>query len=124
MTLLHSAQALASTPSTLPPISSLLRCEAPDDPTTLSAIPYIHPGEVPPFPTSQETKPPADAESMLMRLDPEVILSCTNSIDTLISQSTETKRGMNGLRRSRGLFEVDGMIYICFQRLEAAQWIG
>ena len=47
-------------------------------------------------------------ESMVLRVDPGAILSCSANITTLISQSTETKRGSNGLRRSHGLFEVDG----------------
>jgi hypothetical protein len=52
---------------------------------------------------------PTVADSLLMRLDPEVALLCFAGITTLVSHSTETKRGMNGLRRPSGLFEVDGV---------------
>jgi hypothetical protein len=44
---------------------------------------------------------------MLLRIDPKVILSCITRLNTLLSHSTDTKRGANGLRRSHGLFEVD-----------------
>ena len=44
---------------------------------------------------------------MLLRIDPKVILSCITKLNTLISHSSDNKRGANGLRRSHGLFEVD-----------------
>jgi len=108
MTLLHSAQALASAPSSFPLNTSLLGSEASDDPTPLSALPSIHPEEVPPCPIIRDIGPLADTDPMLLRIDPKVILSCITRLNTLISHSTDTKRGANGLRRSHGLFEVDG----------------
>ena len=107
MTLLHSAQVLASAPNSYPLSISLLESGASDGPISLTTLPSIHPEEVSPCSTIQHTNPSVNADSMLLRIDPKAIPSCITSLDTLISTVLVLSE-VYGLRRSHGLFEVDG----------------